>query len=135
MGEKLHRTLRYNQRVQILERDDYVCAYCLGNAEVVDHVIPWSYSYCDEEENLVASCEPCNQIASNFVFRDFDDKREFIQTIRAGTKWKKKLKRLGPPLCVDCGQIYTECNDGATLFLCPECAAKEYGRYFNRGIG
>jgi len=123
---KPHRSLTPIQKERILERDDYVCIYCLGNATVVDHVVPWSFSYCDEEENLVSSCENCNLIASNFVFTSFDEKRSFIVTRRAGRKWTRKLKRLGPPLCNECGQIFIECNDGATLFLCPGCTAKEY---------
>jgi len=128
----MNRTLTPRQKEQILERDCYVCAYCLGEAEVVDHVVPWSYSYCDDRDNLVSSCTTCNQIVSNFVFDNFDEKREFIQATRSGRRWKKRLKRLGPPMCVDCGNVFNERASGATLFLCPDCAAEEYGRYFNK---
>jgi len=122
----MRRSLTPVQKERILERDDYVCAYCLGNATEVEHVVPFSYSGCDDEDNLVASCKECNRIASNFVFDNFDEKCEFIRTRRAGRKWTKRLRRMGPPICTDCKRTFIECNDGATMFLCPECANLEY---------
>lgn len=47
-------------RKGVLERDGYICAYCHGYANTIDHVIP----KCDGGEtswlNTVASCRPCN---------------------------------------------------------------------------
>ena len=47
------RTLRTHQKEKILERDRFVCVYCLGVASVVDHVVPFCWSQCDDEDNLV----------------------------------------------------------------------------------
>lgn len=52
-------------RKRILERDGYVCAYCHGRANSVDHVIPraaWPDGQpgVDDPGNLVACCKPCN---------------------------------------------------------------------------
>jgi len=47
-------------RVRILERDDYVCAYCGRKARAVDHVIPLSRGGLTDARNLVACCKRCN---------------------------------------------------------------------------
>jgi 5-methylcytosine-specific restriction endonuclease McrA len=52
-------------RRRILERDGYVCAYCQGKANSVDHIIPravWPDDMpgVDDPSNLVAACKPCN---------------------------------------------------------------------------
>lgn len=63
---------------KILEKYDNECQYCYDAAEVVDHVIPLSYSLDNSEENLVASCWLCNAIAGDRVFRSFGQKRKYI---------------------------------------------------------
>jgi len=49
-----------NQRLRVLKRDGYICAYCGGDATQVDHVIPRSAGGGHELDNLVACCAPCN---------------------------------------------------------------------------
>lgn len=46
----------------VLERDNNICAYCGGDANSVDHIIPWAYSQDNSYENLVAACRECNSI-------------------------------------------------------------------------
>lgn len=59
-------TARWSKlRRRILKRDGYVCAYCQGRADSVDHVIPRSAwpdgePGVDDPANLVAACTPCN---------------------------------------------------------------------------
>lgn len=48
-------------RIPILERDEYMCAYCGRKAETVDHVFPKSRGGIEDPENLVACCKRCNQ--------------------------------------------------------------------------
>lgn len=52
-------------RFSILARDHFTCRYCGRKAPVVvlhvDHVHPRSLGGDDDEENLVTSCEDCNQ--------------------------------------------------------------------------
>lgn len=45
----------------ILRRDRYICAYCGGHANSVDHVLPKSQGGVNSWENTVASCKPCNR--------------------------------------------------------------------------
>ena len=48
-------------RIPILERDEYMCAYCGRKAETVDHVIPKSKGGTEDPFNLVACCKGCNR--------------------------------------------------------------------------
>jgi len=43
-----------------LRRDRYVCAYCGGHADTVDHVLPRCRGGGDIWFNLVAACQCCN---------------------------------------------------------------------------
>lgn len=47
-------------RLTILKRDYYTCAYCGGEANAVDHIVPRAKGGTDEPTNLVAACTPCN---------------------------------------------------------------------------
>jgi 5-methylcytosine-specific restriction endonuclease McrA len=49
-----------DQRLRVLKRDAYICAYCSGEATQVDHVIPRANGGGHELDNLVACCAPCN---------------------------------------------------------------------------
>lgn len=56
-------------RLQILDRDDRICAYCGANADTVDHIISrhdggdiWDTS------NLVAACKRCNSMKGKKAF-------------------------------------------------------------------
>jgi 5-methylcytosine-specific restriction endonuclease McrA len=49
-----------DQRLRVLKRDSYICAYCSGEATQVDHVIPRANGGGHDLDNLVACCAPCN---------------------------------------------------------------------------
>ena len=51
-------------RLLILRRDGYVCAYCGGRANSVDHVRPKIEGGGDHPSNLVACCVRCNSSRS-----------------------------------------------------------------------
>lgn len=97
------RTLTKSRRIKILEKYDYVCVYCWGLADQVDHVMPWSYKHCNDEDNLVAACWLCNLIGTNKVFDCFRKKQDHIQANRY--RWiknhpiplwlKEEIKELG----------------------------------------
>jgi 5-methylcytosine-specific restriction endonuclease McrA len=76
---KTHRRLSPNERRDILERDAYVCYYCLDEATEVDHILPWAYSFDNDPSNLIASCRRCNITASDLVFSSLEEKRLYIQ--------------------------------------------------------
>ena len=49
------------QRLVVLERDGYTCAYCGQDADQTDHVIPISKGgHPTDLLNLVACCRRCN---------------------------------------------------------------------------
>jgi len=48
------------QRLRVLERDQWICSYCGEQATEVDHVIPRKVGGDHSMDNLVASCRRCN---------------------------------------------------------------------------
>ena len=44
----------------VLRRDRYICVYCAGRADTVDHVLPRCRGGGDTWFNLVAACQVCN---------------------------------------------------------------------------
>lgn len=49
----------------IMLRDRKTCAYCLGNADTIDHIHPVSKGGKSTWLNCVASCKKCNQKKNN----------------------------------------------------------------------
>jgi 5-methylcytosine-specific restriction endonuclease McrA len=48
-------------RLRVLHRDNYVCYYCGGDANQVDHVVPISkMGDVMDMDNMVAACKRCN---------------------------------------------------------------------------
>lgn len=61
MGDKhLSSAAWKRQRLIVLRRDCYICAYCGEAANEVDHVQPRVQGGTDDLENLVACCRMCN---------------------------------------------------------------------------
>lgn len=63
LREYVHVQYRPGNRVTrqgVLSRDSFVCAYCGGVGDTVDHVIPRSRGGEDSWDNCVAACAPCN---------------------------------------------------------------------------
>lgn len=54
-----------DQRIRVLKRDGYICAYCGQEADQVDHVIPRKAGGTHDMDNLVACCAKCNQLKSS----------------------------------------------------------------------
>jgi 5-methylcytosine-specific restriction endonuclease McrA len=117
---KEYRHLSESVKQKILDRD-ILCVYCGATAEEVDHVVPWSWSHCDDEDNLVAACSICNHIASNFMFPDFDMKRNYIRARRAGSKKIMRKIIINLSFCVHCGVLYKPGLAGSTRFYCKDC--------------
>jgi 5-methylcytosine-specific restriction endonuclease McrA len=53
-------------RLRVLHRDNYVCFYCGGDANQVDHVVPISkQGDVMDMDNMVAACKRCNVSKGN----------------------------------------------------------------------
>lgn len=114
--------LSSTQKQEILERDLFLCAYCGGVATWVDHVVPYSYSQCSDKDNLVASCEECNLIAGNKVFKDFAAKGQYIRTRKKSPKFARRLVLKAVPVCNSCGKIFQQRDTaGSSMFYCADC--------------
>ena len=118
---KARRVLLSSKKEAILERDGYVCLYCLGNATEVDYFVPYSYGRSHYDGILVSCCEECNKIAGSRIFASLGEKTHFIISRRNGRKWGTRLKRKAEYGCIDCGFSFRPCVNGATNFLCCDC--------------
>ena len=67
MGLSLQSTEWKRIRLEILQRDQYTCYMCGGEANEVDHILPRSRNGSDEPENLAAACRRCNNAKSGKV--------------------------------------------------------------------
>ena len=51
-------------RFEVFKRDGFKCQYCGAHPPAVllhvDHITPVSRGGCNDEDNLITSCEPCN---------------------------------------------------------------------------
>lgn len=58
-------------RLKIIQRDNWLCAYCFTKLEItqihIDHIYPQSKGGKDLPLNLVTSCAKCNQSKSNKI--------------------------------------------------------------------
>lgn len=54
-------------RELVLKRDNRECQYCGGEADQVDHVVPFARGGTDDPGNLVAACRRCNLAKSDRV--------------------------------------------------------------------
>ena len=53
-----------------------------------DHILPYSYSYSNPDDNFVAACNVCNSFKSSHVFENETLCREYLKR-----KWDKVLKK------------------------------------------
>jgi len=94
-GEKTRGRLSKSMRIKILDRQDYKCVYCgisLREYRIfdarkdrfvrlrihMDHFVPWAYSQDTRQDTMYASCNLCNMIKHDMVFKDLISAREFI---------------------------------------------------------
>lgn len=64
---RVNRAYRYKFRNTVLSRDNFICFYCGGDADQVDHVIPVSKApeLVLSFDNAVACCKRCNVSKGN----------------------------------------------------------------------
>jgi len=97
------------------------CVYCHDNyATQIDHVVPYSYCYANDIENLRPSCAYCNILASDATFFDFEEKYNYVADMRAKSQSGRRML-----LCSVCMIPYYSALHPSALF-CPVCWAKEY---------
>ena len=63
-GSTYHRDDPVSKRT-ILERDGWVCQYCHGYGDTIDHVMPRSRGGLSSWGNLVCACHHCNMIKAD----------------------------------------------------------------------
>ncbi len=54
-------------RQYILDRDAHTCAYCGGEGDTVDHIVPKALGGTEEPGNLITACRRCNSSKADKV--------------------------------------------------------------------
>lgn len=109
--------------LQMLDIYGNYCAYCqVEAAQTIDHVIPWSYSFCDEIWNLRPCCLWCNLHAGSQVFDSFESKQDFLRKRRfaLGENFKRRT------ICTTCFLPYQRPIMTTSMFECPICDDNEH---------
>lgn len=93
-------------REEILERQGNSCIYCEGEFDQYseykgnpvmlnvewDHFVPYSYTFSNNKDNFVASCQVCNKLKSDSVYKTLNEAREDILPRRwPATRSKSKI--------------------------------------------
>lgn len=63
---------------RVFYRDNGICQYCYESGDTIDHIVPVTAGGGNGMENLVCCCRRCNNIASNLLFKTFEDKLRYI---------------------------------------------------------
>jgi hypothetical protein len=96
------------------------CFYCHKEiATTIDHVVPYSLDRDNDIDNLVPACSLCNSLASDKIFEDAEQKRQYILGERA-----KRINQRA--ICINCLLPYAYHAHSPSLFLCAECYDEEY---------
>jgi HNH endonuclease len=86
----MHRArLSWNQKAEILKKQNYLCAYCDGSlAQEVefDHFVPFAARKLHNASNYVASCIRCNRRKWSHSFGTIEEVREYLRPKQGGSK-------------------------------------------------
>ena len=94
--EFIRRRPTARERREILSDQEHRCLYCgvtfdsriYHNGKSLrarlewDHAVPFSFSQNNDGANFVAACHVCNRLKKNYLFRDCEEARIFIQELR-----------------------------------------------------
>lgn len=84
-------------RRTVLQRDRHRCAYCDGDADTVDHVLPRSRGGAHEWTNVVAACTRCNHRKADRLLSEIGWRLRFTPTApRAGSAVLTAMARPHP---------------------------------------
>lgn len=67
-------------KINVLIRDNYTCAYCLGFGDTIDHIIPKSRGGTFTYGNLITACRDCNSKKKNHTPEECGMKLHFKPT-------------------------------------------------------
>lgn len=84
-------------RINVYERDNYICQYCGGEGESIDHVFPESKGGAFVEDNLVVSCKSCNVIKGNMVMTTEEARKQIKRLKRIQKKRKNQMTTKSKP--------------------------------------
>lgn len=93
---RLHEMVRIPSRMRtppltrrsLLLRDGYKCAYCLGHADTIDHVVPRSRGGRHEWTNVVAACRRHNMQKGDRLLEEIGWRMQFEPRVPEGPWWR-----------------------------------------------
>ncbi len=75
-------------RAALMRRDNFLCAYCGGAADTIDHVVPRSRGGAHVWENCVASCTRCNHRKADHLIEELGWKLRWDPLAPRGAHWR-----------------------------------------------
>lgn len=93
---RLHEMVKLPTRVRtppltrrsLLLRDGYQCAYCLEQADTIDHVVPRSRGGIHEWTNVVAACRRHNMQKGDRLLEELGWRLHFEPRVPDGLRWR-----------------------------------------------
>lgn len=92
-----YRTPPLTRRALML-RDGYRCAYCLGSADTIDHVVPRSRGGRHEWTNVVAACRRHNMQKGDRLLSEIGWRMHIEPRVPEGPWWRWRIARNLDPL-------------------------------------
>lgn len=71
-------------RLKVLERDGYICYWCGGPGETMDHIVPWSKGGRTTMDNCICACLECNGQRGDTPAAEFARQRQVPPPLVAG---------------------------------------------------
>jgi len=75
-------------RRSLLLRDSYRCAYCLGHADTIDHIVPRSRGGKHEWTNVIAACRRHNMQKGDRLLEEIGWRMHFEPRVPDGPWWR-----------------------------------------------
>lgn len=74
----------------VLRRDNHTCAFCMGKATTIDHILPRSQGGKNSWKNTISACSPCNNRKAD---RTPDQARMPLKFLAKVPEWSDLYKK------------------------------------------
>lgn len=127
MPTQKRKAISKKTRFEVFKRDSFTCQYCGSHPPAVilnvDHIDPVANGGSNDQDNLVTSCESCNQGKSDRLLSDIpqslQDKAALIvereEQIKGYQRVMNDRRQRIEDECMEVVDVYERFNEGYTL--------------------